>query len=104
MKCYNLIFNINIFKNNFGNYITISFFLGNFLCLIFYIRKGISSLKNNIKNIILDSHKEINNKNNIFIYKNKNNNNNLFHKKGSEKFINKNKNFQIQKRKKIQKD
>ena len=35
LKCYNLIFNINIFKNNFGNYITISFFLGNFLCLIF---------------------------------------------------------------------
>ena len=89
LKCYNLIFNINIFKNNFGNYITISFFLGNFLCLIFYIRKGISSLKNNIKNIILDSHKEINNKNNIFIYKNKNNNNNLFYRKGSEKLINK---------------
>ena len=96
LKCYNLIFNINIFRNGLGGFIIISFFSGNLLCLIFIISKGISPLKNKIKNIISRSHKIMNNKNNIFIY-----NNNNIHKNDSSKQINKNQILSNPKKEKI---
>ena len=66
LKCNKLVFNINIFRNNIGNFIIISAFSLNFISLIFYIVKGITPLKNKIKNLISYSNEEIYSKNNIF--------------------------------------
>ena len=68
LKCYNLIFNIQVFKNNIGNFVVISIFFVNLICLFSFIIKGITPLKNKIKNLISVSNEEIDNKNNIFIY------------------------------------
>ena len=68
LKCYNLIFNINIFRNNIGNYIVISMFSFKLICLFLFISKGIAPLKEKIKNLISNPNEEINNKNNIDIY------------------------------------
>ena len=68
LKCYNLVFNIQAFKNNIGNFVVISIFFVNLICLFSFIIKGITPLKNKIKNLISDSNEEIDNKNNIFIY------------------------------------
>ena len=57
-----------MFKNNIGNFVVISIFFVNLICLFSFIIKGITPLKNKIKNLISVSNKEIDNKNNIFIY------------------------------------
>ena len=48
LKCYSLIFNKSIFKNNIGNFIIISIFSFYLVCLAFSIIKGIIPLKNQI--------------------------------------------------------
>ena len=52
VKCYKLIFNLEILKKNFGSIIVIVFFLLYLLFVIVYIFKGISPLKINISNLI----------------------------------------------------
>ena len=67
MKCYKLIFSKNIFKNNIGNFITLSMFSIHFACLIIFIIKGTNPLLNKLKNIFIKDIKKINNKNEIII-------------------------------------
>ena len=76
LKCYNLAFSFNIFKNNRGNIIMI-IFIAIFLILLFiYFLKGITSFKmdisRNIFNIFQRSinEKKIDNNNNVKVYKN----------------------------------
>ena len=75
MKCYKLVFNIKFLKKNIGNFIVLIFFLFYLCCLIIYIIKGISPLKEEIiktlnikfKNIDVDNSGKIisNKKNNL---------------------------------------
>ena len=80
LKCYNLIFNINIFNNNIGNFIVISFFSMYLICLIVFIAKGINPLITKIKNFI-SSKEDIDDKNIIFTQSN------IFQKKNRNKKI-----------------
>ena len=66
LKCYKLAFNINIFNYNIGNFIIISLFSINLICLFIFMIKGISSLKNKIKKFNYPLNEEIERKNNIF--------------------------------------
>jgi hypothetical protein len=56
-KCYQLVFNKNVLTKNIGSYIIISFILGYIACLILYIIKGITPLKNAMENIVEESGK-----------------------------------------------
>jgi len=56
-KCYQLVFNKNVLTKNIGSYIIISFILGYIACLILYIIKGISPLKNAIENFVEENGK-----------------------------------------------
>ena len=72
LKCYELVFSANIFKNNKGNIIIILFFLIYLVGIIAYIIKGIKPLKNKYKNEV-SSKKETENEyktNNIKLNKN----------------------------------
>ena len=80
LKCYNLIFDIHIFKNNIGNFIIIFIFSVYLICLILFIIKGIEPLRYKIKNLISKLNAEINNmmtKNISFHGKNRYKKNNL---------------------------
>ena len=94
LKCYNLIFNINIFRNNIGNYLVISMFSFKLICLFLFIAKGIAPLKEKIKNLISNPNEEINNRNNIDIY------NIIFKKDFRNKKVRKNKILSNPKKKK----
>ena len=59
-KCYNLIFNQNIFNKNFGNYIILSISSFYFVCFIFFIIKGIAPLKNILRNLSIKTEQEKN--------------------------------------------
>ena len=52
LKCYELVFKKNPFKNNIGSIIILCIFSFYCSCLIIYIIKGIIPLKNKIKDII----------------------------------------------------
>ena len=80
MKCYNLIFDINIYNFNLGNFIIIFLFVVYIICLICFIIRGIEPLKNKIKKLASISKEVINNKYHILTNNNiiKRNNN---HKK-----------------------
>ena len=56
-KCYQLVFNKKVLTKNIGSYIIIVFFLGYVACLVLYIIKGITPLKNSIENIVEESGK-----------------------------------------------
>ena len=64
LGCYNNIVNIYIFKKNIGNYIIFVIFALYFICLIFFIRKGIFPLANKVKELISSFQKK-NDYNNI---------------------------------------
>ena len=85
LKCYKLIFNKNIFKNNMGNIIILIIFLIYFVCFIFYIIRGITPFKNKLKDIPLKAKNKNDNKDNIFThninFENKNNKDNIYKNK-----------------------
>ena len=90
MKCYNLIFNKNIFKNNLGNIIILVIFLMYFFCLIAFIIRGTVPLKNkliifNQKEFEKNENKEVNIVNII--------NNNKIEEKINQQILSKNKLF-----------
>ena len=78
LGCYNNIVNIYIFKKNIGNYIIFVIFALYFICLIFFIRKGIFPLANKVKELISSFQKKNDYNNiidlNIIQIQNKNNN------------------------------
>ena len=61
LKCYKLAFNKNIFINNKGNYMVLTFFGIYSIFLVLYIIKGRTQLKDDLSKIIFDNNsKEIN--------------------------------------------
>ena len=64
LKCYNLTFNLNIFKNNEGNKIAIIFFVFYLILLFVYFIKGITSFKIDISKNILDIKNKFSDNNN----------------------------------------
>ena len=66
LVCYNMIFSIYIFKKNMNIYIIFIIFSLYFVCLVFFIKKGISPLKKKIKEII-SSFKKKNDFKNLFL-------------------------------------
>ena len=91
LKCYNLIFNKNIFQKNIGNYVIFCFFSFYFICLILFIIKGIEPLKKEIEKLY--SSVKFNDENNNIL---NNINNQIKNKKKKGKKINI---FQIQRKK-----
>ena len=74
LKCYNLIFNKNIFSKNLGSYIIIGIFLFYFVSFVFFFIKGTVPLINKLKKIMLTKEEKkeekIENINNIIVFKN----------------------------------
>ena len=67
LKCFKLILTKKTFQKNLGSIIVLSSFLIYFACLIFFIIKGITPLKNKMGNILTNKEKKndsINNNNN----------------------------------------
>ena len=52
LKCYKLVFNLDILKKNYGSIISLVYFLIYLIFIIIYTIKGISPLKNNILSLI----------------------------------------------------
>ena len=71
LKCYGLVFNINVLKNNYGSIIILSIFTIYLSSLVFFIIKGISPLKNKIKDITPKLETKNDNQNDIIINKTK---------------------------------
>ena len=67
LTCYNLTFDIYIFKNNIGNYILILIFSLYLISLLYFIVKGMSPLIEIIKEISSSLQKKNENKNTIVI-------------------------------------
>ena len=74
IKCYNLVFNLKLLKNNIGFYFMLILFFMQIICLFVYIAKKLKSLKNfmlnfkdkNLKDLkALSLNKNNNNKNSI---------------------------------------
>ena len=99
LKCHNLIFNKNVFKNNFGNIIILTMFSIYFICMNSYMIKGIEPLKKEIKEINGKAIAKNDDKNKVIInnikIENKNNN-----KNSNKNIIYKNKIFSNPKKKK----
>ena len=61
LKCFKLVFNINIFNTNIGNYIALAYFCIFFTFFLIYMIRGRTELKNELaKNIINNGTKDIN--------------------------------------------
>ena len=91
LKCYNLIFDINIYKFNLGNFIIIFLFVVYIIFLICFIIRGIEPLKNKIKKLASISKEVINNKYHILT------NNNIIKRNNNHKKITSTKNKIISK-------
>ena len=87
LKCYKLVFNLNIFKKNIGSIISLVYFLLYLIFVIIYIFKGISPLKNSILNLISKNEvfNKVNNNSNLNNKKN-NKNNNINDKNNSQNY------------------
>ena len=57
MRCYNLVFNLKIFKRNYGSIITSILFIIYFITMICYCNKNIYRLKIEISKILFDNSK-----------------------------------------------
>ena len=75
LKCYKLVFNINIFPDNYGNIIILGFFAIYFIFLMVFIIKGIYPLKIEAKQMLKKIQNNKMNKNESFHHLNKNNKN-----------------------------
>ena len=60
MICYNLVFNLKIFMQNYGSLGTLLLFVVYIIFLIYYAFKGISSLRVNISKLMFETPKETN--------------------------------------------
>ena len=69
LTCYNLSFDKYIFKKNIGNYIILAILSTDFICLIFFIAKGMFLLRKIIKEIT-SPFKTVNENQNIIIINN----------------------------------
>ena len=65
LKCYNLVFNINVLTKNLGSIIVIIFFFFHLICLFIFIFRGISPLADTLINKIEhnNTNEDISNKN-----------------------------------------
>ena len=73
MKCYYTLFNLEVLKNNIGNYILLSMINISICCFIIYLFKG-NKMINNIIDKVIPNKKNINQNINRNDIKNKNNN------------------------------
>ena len=89
LKCYKLAFSKTIFSSNYGNYISLAYFVIFFIFLLIYLIKGRTELKNDItNNINKNKSKEINNNNFKSGKLNIENSENKINSKTSSKYLN----------------